>query len=290
MSSLAGNVQVQPSGASLGADVVGVDLKSLDTTSFDVVKAAWLDHLVIRIRGQDFNDDEHLRLSGLFGPLVDQPLNRKTGQPFFPGKPTLGMISNIREEGEYIGALGDAEVTWHTDMAFTPNPPSASLLHAIEIPTEGGLTWFANMYAAYDSLPGAERKLIENRQVKIGNMRDTAGSYRYGYTPDDFSNVVDCPGPLHNLVKVHPDTGLKCLYLGQRQDAYIMGLPLDESDDLLDRLWAHATRDELTWGQEWQVGDLLIWDNRCTLHRRDPFDPNSRRRLHRTVVGEPVAA
>lgn len=277
-------IRVQPTGAALGADVSGFDIGALDPGTFAELRQAWLENLVIRVRGLDISDEDQVALSSLFGDLVDQPRHRKTGQPYIPDKPMLSMISNIRVNGEYIGALGDAEVNWHTDMAFTQNPPSATLLHALEIPPHGGSTWFVNMYMAYETLPDAERRMVEGRQVKIGNVRDGAGSYRYGRSEADFKNLVECPGPIHNLVRTHPETGRKILYLGMPQDAYIMGMPVDESTDLLKRLWAHATQDIFTWAQEWQVGDLIIWDNRCTMHRRDPFDPASRRRLHRTVV------
>ena len=256
----------------------------MDAATVAALRQAWLDHLVIRIRGLELSDDDHINLSSRFGRLVNQPVNRETGLPFFPDKPTMTMISNIRVNGEYIGALGDAEVNWHTDMAFTQNPPSASFLRAIEIPPNGGNTWFANMYTAYETLPKAEAAQVAGKRIKIGDVRDTNGTYRYGRTESDFKSVQECPGPIHDLVRVHPETGRKALYLGMRKDAYIMGMPLDESEDLLDRLWRHATRDEFTWAQDWQVGDLIFWDNRCTLHRRDPFDAASRRLLHRTVV------
>ena len=277
------NIDVQPSGAALGADISGINVKTLDADTITAIRQAWLDHLVIRIRGFDLSDDDHVNLSSRFGNLVNQPVNRKTGLPYFPDNPTMTMISNIRENGEYIGAL-DAEVTWHTDMAFTQNPPTASFLRAIEIPTDGGSTWFANMYMAYETLPKAERDLVRGKRIKIGDVHDTNGLYRYGRTEADFKSVEECPGPIHDLVRVHPETGRKALYLGMRKDAYIMGMPLVESDDLLDRLWKHATQDKFTWGQTWQNGDLIFWDNRCTLHRRDSFDSASRRLLHRTVV------
>lgn len=278
------DIEVRRLGATLGAEVENLDIRHADTQAFARLRAAVRDHLVVRVRGLDFDDDDHIRLSERFGPLVDQPLHRKTGLPFFPDKPTLGMISNIRENGEYVGALGDAEVTWHTDLAFTPSPPSLTLLHGIEIPPDGGRTWFADMYTAYETLPPPERRAVSGKRIKIGSLRDTAGAFRYGRSAAELTSVVDCPGPVHELVAVHPESGRTYLYLGQRLDAYIVGLPVDESEDLLDRLWAHATQDAHTWGQEWQVGDLIIWDNRCTLHRRDPFDPSQRRRLHRTVV------
>ncbi len=283
-------VDVIPSGAALGADVTGIDLRNIDADTIAAIRQAWLDHLVIRIRGANLSDDDHVKLSSGFGELVDQPVDRKTGKPYFPDNPKMTMISNIRENGEYIGALGDSEVTWHSDMAFTQSPPTASFLRAIEIPDDGGNTWFASMYRAYEELPKAEREMVTGKQIKIGDVRDSNGNYRYGRHTTEFASVVDCPGPVHELVRVHPETGRKALYIGMRKDAYILDMPVDESEELLDYLWNHATQDAFTWAQDWHVGDLIFWDNRCTLHRRDLFSSENRRLLHRTVVaGEATA-
>ena len=138
------------------------------------------------------------------------------------------------------------------------------------------------MYAAYDGLPAALKHRIEGLQIKHDGTYNSGGYLRQGVTATDDPRTS--PGALHPLVCTHPETGRRNLYLGRRRNAYLAGLPLDASEALLDELWRHATRPELSWYNSWQVGDLVMWDNRCTMHRRNPFAPDSRRVMHRTQV------
>jgi taurine dioxygenase len=172
-------------------------------------------------------------------------------------------------------------------MSYKDEPPVASLLHAIEVPPEGGDTGFANMYLAYETLPDDLRRRLATLVCKHDASRNSAGELRRGFA--EVTDPREAPGAVHPLARTHPVTGRKALFLGRRRNASIPGLPLAESEDLLDRLWAHATRPDFTWYQRWRVGDLLLWDNRCTMHRRDAFDPATRRLMHRTqVAGEAV--
>jgi taurine dioxygenase len=156
------------------------------------------------------------------------------------------------------------------------------MLYAIEIPPGGGNTGFTNMYSAYDALPAELKRRAAGLRVKHDGTYNSGGYLRAGVTPTD--DPREAPGMLHPLVCTHPETGRKCLYLGRRRNAYIEGLPLAESEALLDEIWGYATRDAFTWYNVWQVGDVVLWDNRCTMHRRDPFDPSARRILHRTQI------
>jgi taurine dioxygenase len=194
--------------------------------------------------------------------------------------PELAVISNVIENGVAIGGLGDGEAVWHTDSCFSDVPPSASILYSLEIPPSGGDTGFANMYLALEMLPAALRRAIAGKTIKHDKRYTSGGQLRPGYTGDE--DIRTTPGPQHPIVRRHPETGYSALYLGRRPHAYIPGLPLDESEALLDELWAHAVKPELTWHHQWKVGDVLVWDNRCAMHRRDAFDPHSRRIMHRT--------
>jgi taurine dioxygenase len=138
------------------------------------------------------------------------------------------------------------------------------------------------MYALYDSLPDPLKQRIAGRRVKHDGTYNSGGYVRQGVTPSD--DPREAPGALHPLVYTHPETGRPALYLGRRRNAYIEGLDLAESEALLDDLWSHVDQAALTWTNVWQVGDLVLWDNRCTMHRRDPFDPNTRRVMHRTQI------
>jgi taurine dioxygenase len=199
-------------------------------------------------------------------------------------------VSNVIENGEAIGSLGAGEAVWHTDMSYLEDPPKASMLYAIEIPPAGGNTGFTNMYRAFEELPETLKRRVTGLRVKHDGTYNSGGYVRQGVTPTD--DPREAPGTYHPIVCTHPETGRKCLYLGRRRNAYLEGLEVAESEALLDEVWRYATRDELTWYNTWRVGDVVLWDNRCTMHRRDPFDALSRRIMHRTQMkGEarPVA-
>jgi taurine dioxygenase len=246
------------------------------------IRKAWLEHLVIRFRGQKLSDPQLIAFTQLFGEL-DPPGPNPYGKPFLPDHPEMNVISNIKgEDGAPIGGLGDGEAIWHSDMTYAEKPPMGAILHALEVPPSGGDTYWANMYLAYETLPAGLKKRIEGRMSIHDATYNSAGLIRKGY-----SEVIDprkAPGAQHALVRTHPETGRKCLFLGRRRNSFVLGLDLAESEALLDELWAHATRPELTFRQQWQVGDVLMWDNRCTLHRRDTFDPSARRLMHRTQI------
>ena len=275
-------IQIKKIGEALGAEVSGVDAsKPVSADTFAAIRKAWLDNLVIRFRGQKLTDPQMLEFSRLFGEL-DPPGPNPYGKPFLPRHPEMNVISNVKEGGVPIGGLGDGEAIWHSDMTYVDTPPSAALLYALELPAEGGDTYWANMYLAYEALPADMKKRIEGRKAIHDATYNSAGIKRKGY--DDVTDPRRAPGAHHGLVRRHPETGRKCLFLGRRRNSYIVGLPLEESEALLDALWAHATQPRFAFCQQWQVGDLMIWDNRCTLHRRDPFDPNARRVMHRTQI------
>jgi taurine dioxygenase len=272
---------VVPTGAGLGAEISGVDLRTIDDDGFAAIHRAWLDHLVLLFRDQHLGDDDLIAFSRRFGELDWAPV-QETGRRFVDGHPELYVVSNVVENGVAIGSLGAGEAVWHTDMSYLADPPKASMLYALEIPPCGGDTGFANMYAAYESLPDDLRRRTAGLRVKHDGTYNSGGYLRAGVTATDDPRAA--PGMLHPLVCTHPETGRRCLYLGRRRNAYIEGLPLEQSETLLDEIWRYASRPEITWYNRWRVGDLVLWDNRCTMHRRDPFDPGSRRIMHRTQI------
>ena len=286
-------VTVRSTGAALGADIDGVDLaQPLPPATVDAIKEAWSDHLVLRFRGQRLDDDQLMRFSALFGELDFAPVIA-AARAKIPGEDRhvasadqgnryVSVISNIIENGVAVGALGSYEAIWHTDMSYNPEPPIGSALYSLEVPVSGGDTGFANMYLAYDGLPEDLLRRVEGRFCRHDSSRNSAGELRRGMS--EVTDPREAPGADHPIVRTHPVTGRKALFLGRRRNAYIQGLDLADSDALLDALWAHATRPELTWYQQWRVGDLILWDNRCVMHRRDEFDPNTRRLMHRTQI------
>jgi taurine dioxygenase len=282
-------ITVTPTGAALGAEVDGIDLRRITDADFAAVYRAWLEHSVLLFRGQTLDDDGLIAFSRRFGDLDFAPI-QENGRRFVDGHPEIYVVSNVIENGVAIGSLGAGEAVWHTDMSYLEDPPKASMLYAIEIPPAGGNTGFTSMYRAYDALPETLKRRLAGRRVKHDGTYNSGGYVREGVTPTD--NPREAPGTYHPIVCTHPETGRKCLYLGRRRNAYIEGLDIAESEALLDEVWRYATRDELTWYNTWRVGDVVLWDNRCTMHRRDPFDASSRRVMHRTQMkGEarPVA-
>jgi taurine dioxygenase len=274
-------VMIIPSGNALGAEIQGLDLKDIGEREFELIHGAWLDHLVVLFRGQQLTDEDLIRFSGRFGELDWAPV-QETGRRFVEGHPEIYVVSNVIENGTPIGSLGSGEAVWHTDMSYQEIPPKASILYALAAPPAGGDTYFCNMYAGYDSLPSALQRRISGLSLKHDATYNSGGYIRQGMAAVD--DPLTSAGVYHPLVTMHPATGRRALYLGRRRNAYVGGLPRDESEALLDELWGYATRDELTWRHHWHVGDLVLWDNRCTMHRRDAFDANFRRILHRTQI------
>jgi taurine dioxygenase len=272
---------VIPSGAALGAEIQDVELKDLSDRDFNEIHSIWLEHLVLRFRGQQLSVEDLIAFSRRFGELDWAPV-QETGRRFVAGHPEIYVVSNVVENGVPIGSLGAGEAVWHTDMSYLENPPKASLLYALEIPPAGGDTHFCNMYRAYQSLPDALKQRAAGLALKHDATYNSGGYVRQGLAASD--DPASSAGVYHPLVRSHPETGRRALYLGRRRNAYIGGLPLAESEALLDELWSYATRDEIAWRNQWQPGDVVLWDNRCSMHRRDSFDPNSRRILHRTQI------
>ena len=274
-------IEVRATGVALGAEIRGVDLAAIDEQDFADIHQAWLDHQVLLFRGQNLDDEQLIAFSRRFGELDWAPV-QENGRRFVEGRPEIYIVSNVIENGVPIGSLGAGEAVWHTDMSYVPDPPKASILYALESPPKGGDTGFVSMYAAYEALPAALQQRIARMSLKHDATYNSGGYVRQGAEAVD--DPLTSPGAIHPIVCKHPETGRFALYLGRRRNAYVTGLSLAESEALLDELWSYADREDLAWYNQWRVGDLVLWDNRCTMHRRDPFDPDTRRIMHRTQV------
>jgi taurine dioxygenase len=272
---------IAPTSGGLGAEIRGVDLRRLDEDAFSVIRRAWLDNLVLLFRDQDLTDADLIAFSRRFGDLDLAPI-QESGRRCVEGMPEVYVVSNVLKDGEPIGSLGSGEAVWHTDMSYVTEPPMASMLYALEVPPTGGNTEFVNMYSVYEALPTELQRRIAGLRVKHDGTYNSGGYVRQGVTP--MHDPRESPGALHPLVCTHPETRRRVLYLGRRRNAYIEGFDLPNSDALLDELWSYTDRAEFVWHTVWRVGDLVLWDNRCTMHRRDPFDPAARRIMHRTQI------
>ena len=274
-------IDVVPVSEAIGAEIRGVNLGYIDTNTIDQIHQSWISHCVLLFRGQQITARELVIFSKHFGDLDIAPPN-ENGQVGVDGFPEVLVLSNIKENGRPIGALGNGEAQWHTDMNYIDQPPLGSILLGVEVPDQGGNTGFCNMYVALEELPDLLRRQIDGLQIKHDSSTNSAGLLRKG--ADLVTDVTACPGAIHPIVRTHPETGRQALYLGRRRNAYIMGLPLVNSEALLDDLWAHATQPKYSWHHQWREGDVIMWDNRCVMHRRDSFDATKRRIMHRTQI------
>ena len=281
-------IEVVPTGT-VGAEVKGVDIARAGRSEVEAIKRAWYQHDVLVFRDQKLSDDDLLAFSRNFGTL-DPPPNQGAGRKSPPGYPDIYVISNVLDgKGEPIGALGDGDAAWHTDMSYIAEPPDASMLYSLEIPARGGDTWFCGMKAALAKMPRELVERIRKLDIKHDGTYDSGGYVRKGMTAsNDPRKSVGTP---HPIVIRHPVSGDKALYLGRRLNAYIVGLELEESERLLDTIWSFV--ETAVYEHKWALGDLVLWDNRTTMHRRDAFDPKARRVMHRTQIkgsGAPARA
>jgi taurine dioxygenase len=276
------SLSVRPLSSAVGAEIVGVDLRALSERDFAQIEQAWNRYSVVLFRGQTLTDDDLLGFSRRLGEL-DPPPNQEHGRQSPPGYPDIYVVSNVLDEkGLPIGALGSGEAVWHTDMSYLDLPPDASMLYSLEIPPSGGNTYFCGMQAAWAALPAELKAKVAGRRIKHDGTYNSGGYVRKGVTPSDDPHKA--PGAWHPAVCSHPITGTPGLYLGRRRNSYVEGLSPADSEALLDQLWDYATRPELVYAHHWRVGDLVLWDNRSTMHRRDPFDGTTRRVMHRTQI------
>jgi len=263
----------------IGAEIRGLDLRERpDDNTIRAVYRAWLDHLVIVFPGQNLSQEDLIRVTGYFGELGELSRPAK----YFPKGysrllPGIMLISNIRENGEPIGALPDGEMMFHHDMIHAEVPSKATLLYSVEIPSTGGNTLFASGYAAYDTLDSATRDRLEGRKA--------LHHYNYGSTQKGDSRgtaaFAEC---IHPVFRTHEDTGRKAVYVNRLMTAGIVGMPPAESEPLLNAVFDHSEKREFVYEHGWRVGDLLLWDNRCSSHARTDFPSSERRLMLRTTV------
>ena len=276
-------MNINPITPNFVADISDIDLRSITADKFEQLYDAWLTYGVLRFRGQRLDEDALQAFSARFGPLEEIPFGRMPASERAKIKNHyVTQLSNIIENGKPIGGLGNSEASWHSDMTYVEVPPPASILLGIEIPDQGGDTYFADQNAALDTMPQELVERLQSISIKHDAAHTSIGKLRPGFEP--FDDPRDAPGTVHPAITTHPETGKQALYLGRREWAFIPGLELIESETLLDEIWSYAAKAENVWRQQWQPYDLIIWDNRRVLHRRDDFDQNSRRLMKRCQV------
>ena len=266
----------------IGAEVVGVDLsQDQNAETVAALNRAWLDDLVLLFRGQKLTPQRLTEITGMFGTLggLARPKQYRTsGHDSLPDG--IMLISNIRENGEPIGALPDGEMMFHHDMLHAEVPHKATMLYAVEIPSEGGDTLFANGYAAYETLPAEVRAPLEGRKA--------FHHYNYGTTQKgDNRGTPAFAESVHPVFRTHDDTGRKAVYVNRLMTEGVVDMDEAQSGRLLEAVFDHSEKPEFVYAHRWQVGDLLLWDNRCSMHARTDFPETERRLMWRTtIVGE----
>jgi taurine dioxygenase len=267
----------RPLSPALGLEILGIDLSQPVTPVLaSQLEAAWHDGLIVLLRDQKLSMEAQVRFAECFGPpaKIHTPGHRA-------GHDAVMLITNVRENGKLIGALPDGEMHFHTDQCHQERPAKASMLYAIEIPIQGGNTLFANAYLAYETLPAEVQRRIEGRKAINAYDYDNASMKRGTKLGDGV------PHYSHPVVRTHPATGRRALYVNRLMTVAIEGMPEAESDELLNLLFDHQEQRQFVYEHVWRVGDILMWDNRCTLHARTNFSAAERRLLRRvTILGE----
>ena len=263
--------KIIPLSSALGAEIRGLDLSGpLDRETVAALRAAWLEHLVLLFRGETLDVEAQIRFAGYFG----EPSEPRSGG----GRdldPRILLVTNIREDGRPIGVLPDGELQFHSDSAFLERPLMATVLYAVEIPDRGGETLFANAYRAFETLDPALKRQLEGRRAF--NVYDYATQVKAGTL-----DRAGLPQAAHPVVRTHPETGRKALYVNRLMTEEILDMQPEDSAALLETLFAAIERPDCVHEHVWRKGDLVIWDNRCAQHARRDF-PSDRTRLMRRV-------
>ena len=276
------SIEIRPFDAPLGAEVLGLDLsKPLSPADFNRIHRAHLDHHVLVFRDQRITPQQHVDFSRRFGPLQIHVLKNFQLQ----NHPEILIVSNIKENGEPIG-LGDAGHFWHSDLSYKDKPSLGSLLHAQELPAEGGDTLFANQHTAWDTLPAALKTAIEGLRAehtylaKYEELR-SRNPWRPKLTQEQVEEVKPV---VHPVVRTHPENGRKALFVSEHFTTRILDIPEDESTALLGELFEHTSRAELIYRHQWQPHDMVFWDNRSVTHLAAGTPDHLRRKLYRTTI------
>lgn len=265
--------------APFGAQIVGLDLsRQLDARTVIDLHNAFYRHSVLVFREQQLTPDQHLQFTSLFGELeihVQSDYHLK-------GHPEIFVISNLVEDGRLIGGV-DCALTWHSDSSYMSIPSLGSMLYAVEVPPVGADTSFVCTYGPFEDLPLALRSAVAGRRATHSYLR--LQRHQFPHRPLTPQQLQRAPDVAHPVVPVHPVTGRKLLFLGGDVIAHVEGLPDDEGLSVMREILEFATRSQYVYRHRWSVGDLVFWDNRCTLHQGSRYDTvNHRRRMHRSTI------
>ncbi len=274
-------VEFRPLDGPLGAEIVNVDIgRPLDAETYRQVREIWLDHCIVLFRNRDLDPDQLVAFGRPWGEIELHTLSAYHK----PGRPEVFINSNIVKDGKPLGAQKSGRF-WHSDSQFLKIPSSATILHAKQVPLEEGDTQYANMYLAYEALPEETKERITGLEGIYSRVKSWTVAYA-NRKPMSEAEKARFPDVVHPIVRTHPETGRKALYIGSLTELKeIVGLPRAEGDALAQQLFDVATQDRFVYAHHWAAGDTIVWDNRCTLHRALPFDEEKYGRLmHRVTI------
>jgi taurine dioxygenase len=273
-------LQCRPLTDTFGAEIQGIQLTAdMDDATFNEVRQSWADHELLLFRGQNLSEDDLIAFSRRFGKLEIHVRQEWLSHDH----PEVLVLSNMKVDGKSIGGLANSEINWHYDQIYLPRPAVGSLLFSVAIPPEGGATYFADMCGAYDALPSHLKSKIEGRQAV-----QSYDNFNTGHTIKTKDAIKKkTPDVTHPIVRVHPITGRPALYVCPGMTTLIVGLDEDENRAVLDELFTFSTQPEFIYRHDWQIGDAILWDNACTMHRRDGFDDKYDRLMKRTTILPP---
>jgi taurine dioxygenase len=269
-------------GTTFGAEILNLDLaQPLSEQDFHRIHRAHLDHHVLVFRDQRITPSQQVDFSRRFGPLQIHVLRNFQ----LAGYPEVLIVSNIKENGQPIG-LGDAGAFWHSDLSYKDKPSLGSMLHAQELPAVGGDTLFANQHAAYDALPDAIKRALDGKQAEHNYLAKYEElRARSPWRPPLTAKQIEEVRPvLHPVVRTHPETGRKALFVNEHFTTRIAGIPEDESRALLDELFKLSVQPQFLYVHVWQPGDMVFWDNRSVMHLAAGTADYLRRKLYRTTI------
>lgn len=281
-------MQITPLCDALGAEITGIDVADLSDAALGDIRQAFLDHHVIVFRDQKLTPEQHVSFSRRLGPL-EIHISKKY---LLENTPEILVLSNRKENGEYIG-VENAGDYWHSDLSYMDKPSLGSLLYALEISEIGGDTEWSNQYLAYETLPEETRVKIEGKRAihtfnRFRNPRVHIPDHALKEAEQRYAKISP-PDAIHPIVRTHPETGRKALYVSPRFTIGIEGMEDEEAQPLLDELFEHASKKEFIYHHKWQLGDLLMWDNRCLLHLAcRGIPPDQIRHMHRTTLSGDV--
>jgi taurine dioxygenase len=276
------NFEIRPLPGPLGAEVIGLDLtQALADQDFNILHRAHLQHHVLVFREQRIEPEHQIAISKRFGPLQIHVL--KDFQ--LPGYPEILVVSNIKENNKPIG-LGDAGIFWHSDLSYVAKPSLGSMLHAQELPSEGGDTLFANQHTAWETLSDELKEELAGLKAEHSYLcQYEALRAKSPWRPKLTQAQVDAVPPVqHPVVRTHPETGRKTLFVSEHFTTRILGLSSEKSDALLQRLFTHSTSPEMVYRHQWRPHDLVFWDNRSVTHLAAGTPDQLRRKLYRTTI------